>query len=65
MPESSTSALSERKAGMGRGIAIETVGSASYKADLRLLDAQMATVSPPAILDRERAIVVNIGSIKW
>jgi hypothetical protein len=33
--------------------------------DLRLLDPQMARVSPPAILDRERAIVVNIGNIKW
>ncbi|KAJ9532740.1 hypothetical protein QJQ45_010830 [Haematococcus lacustris] len=33
--------------------------------DLRLLDPQMASVSPPAILDRERCIVVNLGSIKW
>lgn len=33
--------------------------------DLRLLDPAMASVSPPAILDRERAIVVNMGPIKW
>ena len=39
MPESSTSALIERKAGKARGIAIETVESASYKATLRRLDA--------------------------
>jgi hypothetical protein len=26
---------------------------------------QLASVSPPAILDREHAIVVNLGSVKW
>lgn len=32
--------------------------------DLRLLDPAMASVSPPAILDRDRAIVVNLGAVK-
>src|SRR5690242_10892391 len=39
MPESSTSALIERKAGKAQGIAIETVDSASYRTALRRLDA--------------------------
>jgi hypothetical protein len=26
---------------------------------------QLASVSPPAILDREHAIVVNLGNVKW
>jgi leucyl aminopeptidase len=39
MPDSSTSALIERKAGKAQGVAIETVDGASYKASLRRLDA--------------------------
>jgi leucyl aminopeptidase len=39
MPESSTSALIERKAGKAQGVAIETVDSASYRTALRRLDA--------------------------
>ncbi len=33
--------------------------------DLRMLDAALASVSPQTILDRERAIVVNLGPVKW
>lgn len=32
--------------------------------DLRLLDPQLASLSPPAILDREKAIVVNLEFVK-
>jgi leucyl aminopeptidase len=39
MPESSTSALTARKAGKAQGIAIETVDEARYKPALRRLDA--------------------------
>ncbi|UGB37702.1 leucyl aminopeptidase family protein [Frateuria soli] len=39
MPESSPSALTERKTGKAQGIAIETVDSAHYKGALKRLDA--------------------------